>query len=436
LSQNQLAVDDPSSQPFVTGVGGTTLQARGPRPTESVWNSGGTIVGGLLQPGAGGGGISNLWPMPRYQLDAASALRVLGAGRTGAACDDAGGYCREVPDVSGNADPATGYVVYWTGGDPGEPSGWQSIGGTSAAAPVWSALLTLADASRACAGNPIGFANPALYRAAGSGYAGDFNDVLSGNNDFTSANGGRFAAGPGYDEASGLGSPNGGPLAAALCADTLKLVNPGRPRLTVHAAVSLRVRALDPRGVSINYAARGLPSGLLLNVTTGRITGHPRRTGTALIRVTAQDSEGSVSSTAFTVTVGRAPKVSRASVAGLRGRRPRVSFTVTAGRGAPPFQRLTVSLPSGLRLASTRGVAIRTRGVRHPRFRARLAGGRLQITLRRSLSELSVALSHRAVKAVSGRRARSRGRAAKLGLSIVDTGSGTSQLQSRLAAVR
>jgi hypothetical protein len=196
----------------------------------------------------------------------------------------------------------------------------------------------------------------------------------------------------------------------------------------------MRLRAVDPHGLLINYTVRGLPSHLSLGQTTGRITGRARRTGTFAVHVSGQDSEGSTSSTDFSLTVGGAPHISRASVFGLGGKRPRVSFTVTAGRSAPAFQRLSVSLPSGLKLASTRGVTLKARGVRHPRFSLHLSGGTLQIGLRHSLSELSLTLSRPAVQAVSGRRAHARARgASKLTLSLVDTGSGTSRLQTRLA---
>ncbi len=80
LPQTQLAVDDPASQPLVTGVGGTTLSTLGPRPAESVWNDAGTAAGAVLQPGAGGGGISNFWAMPTAQRTAAGSLGVLNAG--------------------------------------------------------------------------------------------------------------------------------------------------------------------------------------------------------------------------------------------------------------------------------------------------------------------------------------------------------------------
>ena len=80
LPQTQPAVDDPASQPLVTGVGGTTLSALGPRPTETVWNQAGTVATAALQPGAGGGGVSGFWAMPAAQRDAASSLGVLAGG--------------------------------------------------------------------------------------------------------------------------------------------------------------------------------------------------------------------------------------------------------------------------------------------------------------------------------------------------------------------
>ncbi len=209
LPDTSLAVDDPSSQRFVTGVGGTTLTALGPRPSEHVWNDGGSPLGGLLgiQPGAGGGGVSSFWGMPSYQANAPSVLHV---NRS---------HARESPDVSADADPNSGYLIYWNGsGSMGDtPSGWQGIGGTSGAAPLWAALFALTNASAACSGAQVGFANPKLYDAAASGYGQDFNDVTSGNNDFTGTNGGRYSAGTGYDLASGLGTPNAGSLVPALC---------------------------------------------------------------------------------------------------------------------------------------------------------------------------------------------------------------------------
>lgn len=429
----ELAVDDPSSQPFVTGVGGTTLQALGPRPAETVWNSGGNVAGSLLQPGAGGGGISSLWPMPRDQLDAAPSLGVLSAGHTGAQCQAIGAYCREVPDVAADADPTTGYVIYWSGGSIGQPAGWQSIGGTSAAVPVWVALMALADASRSCAAGPLGFAGPALYRAAANSYAGNFNDVLSGNNDFTGTNGGAFSAHPGFDQTTGLGTPNATPLAGALCAATLSLVNPGTLSLTQRARVATRLRANDARGVSINYAASGLPPGLSLVQTTGQISGHPRRTGSFVVHETAEDEQGSTAATTFRVTVGPPPRLSHVFASGLTRRHPRVHFTLTAGRGAPAFEQLKVDLPSGMRMVSGRGVSLAAHGVRRPGLRTRVSRGLLQISLRRPLSRLTVTVGRPGLRVTGGRSARSRHRGAPtLRVSALDAGSGTSTLSARL----
>jgi kumamolisin len=97
---------------------------------------------------------------------------------------------RGVPDVSGDADPETGYSVRIDGTD-------TVIGGTSAVAPLWAALITRLNAA---AGTPLGFVNPALYQSPGS-----LNDIVSGNN-------GDFSAASGWDACTGLGSPNGSRL--------------------------------------------------------------------------------------------------------------------------------------------------------------------------------------------------------------------------------
>ncbi len=209
-----LAVEDPASQPEVTGVGGTSLYAEGPPPSETSWND--------LYIGAGGGGISSAWGMPDYQRYS-GVPGIFSSYSSGTPCAaGTSGYCREVPDVSVDAAPATGYVTYYN-------SGWHGYGGTSTAAPVWAAVIALADASgmSGCSPKtPLGFANPLLYYvAAGPGYADAFNDITVGdNNQFGS---GAYPATAGYDMASGLGTPRatdgtapGSPpgLVAQLCA--------------------------------------------------------------------------------------------------------------------------------------------------------------------------------------------------------------------------
>jgi subtilase family serine protease len=268
LPNFNLAVDDPSSQPFVTAVGGTTLSSLGPRPTEQVWNDGGGL-GGLFgtAPGAGGGGKSSLWAMPSYQSGAPASLHVNQSG------------ARETPDVSADADPNTGYLIYWNGshGVQGQPSGWQGIAGTSAAAPVWTSAVALINASKACNGALVGFANPALYEAAASAYGQDFNDITRGNNDFTGTNGGKYAAGTGFDLASGLGTPNAAALIDTLCRNATRI---GAPRISGSSLSG--VGAARPRlrlTVTAGKAAPGvrtisirLPGGLRFARKTGQVT--------------------------------------------------------------------------------------------------------------------------------------------------------------------
>ncbi len=99
------------------------------------------------------------------------------------------------------------------------------MGGTSISTPTWAAVVALADSSPACAGRPVGFANPALYALAATAYAANFGDVTVGSNGFDRVPG--FAAGPGYDMASGLGTPDARSLVPALCGDG---ADPGHSR--------------------------------------------------------------------------------------------------------------------------------------------------------------------------------------------------------------
>ena len=435
VPQTQLAVDDPASQPYVMGVGGTTLSAVGPRPTESVWNDGGGQLSPLLQPGAGGGGISNLWQMPPAQRDAASSLNVLGAGVTGSDCGDPGGYCREVPDVAADADPATGYVIYWngTGSQPGQPTRWQAIGGTSAASPVWAAFIALADSSRGCAkAGPLGYVLPALYRAASSSYASDFNDVQTGNNDFTQTNGGLYAAHPGYDEASGLGSPNGAALASNLCPDTLRITNPGSQRSAAQSTVSLRLRAQDVRGATVRFRSIGLPSGLSVDQTTGRISGQIKHAGTYHVIVAAVDGQASVAAAKLTWTVGGATRILDPSLTGTADHRPTLSFTVAAGRGSPALLDLTVTMPKELALTSARGVRL-TSGSGRPRYTAQATDGALVITLRRAFGRVRIVLSYPELRVAAGRHPDSSGRqAAELAVQVTNASRGSSRVRAHV----
>jgi kumamolisin len=175
-------VDFPASSPNVLACGGTTLVASGNNITsETTWNE------LANNEGATGGGISDVFPLPSWQN---------GAGVPPSANPNQN-VGRGVPDVSGDADPTTGYVTLVDG----QPD---VIGGTSAVAPLWAGLIALINES---IGKPAGLINPLLYQNAST--AGDFNDVTAGNN-------GAYSAGPGWDACTGLGSPIGAQVAAAL----------------------------------------------------------------------------------------------------------------------------------------------------------------------------------------------------------------------------
>jgi kumamolisin len=184
VSNGDLTVDFPSSSPNVTGCGGTTLDlsASNTITSEVAWNE-------LAEnEGATGGGVSQVFPLPAWQQNANVPKAPNGSAGRG------------VPDVAGDADPTTGYNVLVDGQA-------AVIGGTSAVAPMWAGLLILLNQSL---GKPVGFLNATLY-TIGS-VAGALHDITQGNN-------AGYDAGPGWDACTGLGSPNGTKLLAALKAE-------------------------------------------------------------------------------------------------------------------------------------------------------------------------------------------------------------------------
>lgn len=179
-----ISVDDPASQPYVVGVGGTRLSTdgNGNYLGETTWN------GGTPQSGAGGGGISTLWTIPSWQQAAATASQALGSAVSTT--------MRNVPDVSLDADPQTGYAIYFQGQ-------WTIFGGTSCAAPIYAGFTALVNQARAAHGlGALGLPQPALYQLGGqtSNYSADFNDVADGSTNLF------YHAVTGYDDATGLGS--------------------------------------------------------------------------------------------------------------------------------------------------------------------------------------------------------------------------------------
>ena len=226
-------VADPASQPWVTSVGGTSLESFNPDanpdpnyPTgvETVWNvddlcNASANEGGAPgffwcgATGAGGGGSSQFWGRPLYQVGPGVNNAYTQHGPSQCVLAKAGQPCREVPDVSANADPYTGYAEYCAG-DPSTnsecatftgsdvPAGWLAIGGTSLSSPLWSAVI----ADRVSAsGFRVGNANPLLYLLFNLDADGYFHDI-TGDRQSTNNNG-LFPTTPGYDLATGIGTP-------------------------------------------------------------------------------------------------------------------------------------------------------------------------------------------------------------------------------------
>ena len=174
-------VDFPASSPFALGCGGTKLTAAGTTiASEVVWNE-------SSDSSATGGGISDFFPVPAYQ----SATGIPGSANPG------GAKGRGVPDVSGDADPVTGYQIRVDGQE-------LVFGGTSAVAPLWAGLIALMNQKL---GHPVGFLNPLLYGSLVDTDA--LRDITSGSN-------GVYAAKSGWDPCTGWGSPNGTKLLKAL----------------------------------------------------------------------------------------------------------------------------------------------------------------------------------------------------------------------------
>ncbi len=181
VADGALHCDFPASEPYVLACGGTSLlgdTSTGAITSERVWND---------SMGATGGGISDVYAIPDYQTNAGVPVGLFGASRG-------------IPDVAGNADPATGYQTRVNG----VPT---VMGGTSAVAPLWAALVCrLAQG----VGKRFGTLQVNLYAGISPGATtAGFRDIISGHN-----NG--YSAAAGWDACTGLGSPNGAALLTRL----------------------------------------------------------------------------------------------------------------------------------------------------------------------------------------------------------------------------
>jgi kumamolisin len=186
VNDGKAHVDFPASSPWAIGCGGTAITVSGKRITsETVWNDGNS---------GGGGGISDLFPVPSFQQSVKLPPSV-NDGKIGR---------RGVPDVAADAAPDTGYRLV-VGGQT------QVVGGTSAVAPLWAGLVALINQKNS---KPVGFMLPFLYA-----HPDTLRQVTTGNN-IPSDSAIGYRAGVGWNACTGLGVTNGQALLEALLAQS------------------------------------------------------------------------------------------------------------------------------------------------------------------------------------------------------------------------
>ena len=188
-------VQYPGSDPWVLGVGGTTIgNIVGVSCDEWAWNDSFSF-GGFSGTGASGGGVSDYFPQPGYQVDAGVPVSV-NDGHRG----------RGVPDVSANASPNSGYPFILGGAPSIFPAN-----GTSASAPLWAGLIAVLNAAL---GQNVGFINPVIYALNGTGFRDILPEPGAADNSFAGVTG--YPVTPGWDAVTGWGSPRGVTLLNAL----------------------------------------------------------------------------------------------------------------------------------------------------------------------------------------------------------------------------
>jgi hypothetical protein len=436
----ELSVLNPAGQPFATGVGGSNVFTVGKegdqffvpggaeQPTEGVWSEGIQSEGG-----ATGGGLSKEFAMPSYQSGAAGSLGVINSSSTANPSPCGTTFCREVPDVSAIADGRTGYVVLTNGS-------WGVAGGTSAAAPLWAAFTSLANALPACRGIPIGFANPSLYSIAGSSYLSNFRDVATADPfDERATNNpegtGMFPVGPNYDMATGIGAPLGPTLAASLCAQASPVYavgvgNPGTQAGTVGTPVSLQIAGSDSGALPLSFSAAGLPAGLSIS-PSGLISGVPTTAQATTVTVVAGDSKANAGSTAFVWSIAipiAPPTASRVSLTGVSKRKAKLKFTVGAGGNAPAFKSIAVKLPKGLSFARSsktllKGILVKGANGKKIKVKVKVGRGVLTITLAKSTRKATFTIANPAISvsaALAKKVKKHKVRALNIGVTVTD----------------
>src|SRR5436190_5558626 len=244
---NGAGVEWPAVSPYVLAVGGTTLylDSNGNRTSETAWSG-------------SGGGISSFYSEPAYQNGWQTSNR------------------RGVPDVSYLADPNTGVLVY-----DAVNGGWFVVGGTSASAPQWAALVALANELRANTGTtPLGSFNSLIYPLAKGSTTTPYTINPAYFYDVTQGSNGGYNAGAPYDFVTGLGSPVANALVPALAPSTQNpdfalSATPASQIVTAGASTSYTISASSVGGFSstINLSLSGLPSGSTASFSPQSVNG-------------------------------------------------------------------------------------------------------------------------------------------------------------------
>jgi subtilase family serine protease len=320
------SVQWPAVSPNVVAVGGTTLTYSGSgNRSETTWSD-------------TGGGVSQFTATPSYQNNTVPGITTLAH--------------RSVSDVAFNANPNSGqYVAIMPSGSSNVQ--WVSAGGTSIGSPQWAGLFAVANAMRALSSKPVlGDPHATLYDqigAASGSYASNFLDVTQGSNGSCNT----CTAKVGYDQVTGLGTPNAGSLLTTLSgagvAASAPVIASAGVSGTVGTALTFTVSVTNSNPVT--FSLSGAPNGMTIN-SAGTVTWTTPVAGSYAVTVTAKDSKtGLTGSGIYTVTIAgaKAPVVNSASIAGKAG--TALSYTVSVSDSNSVTYSLS-GAPSGMSISS------------------------------------------------------------------------------------
>lgn len=324
-----MEVEWPSASSNVLAVGGTSLTYSGTgNRSEVAWSQ-------------TGGGISAYIATPKYQ-----ANTVPGMGTA---------VRRTVADVSFNANPSTGQYVASI--NPGSSTAnWISAGGTSLSTPQWAGLIAIVNAQRLAAGKALlGAPHTMLYGNVASvsgNYASAFLDITSGSHGTCAT----CSAKTGYDQATGLGTPNVTNLLSQLSNTSVAAAPPSISSATIsgETGTALTYTVAASGSNPLSFSLSGAPTGMSIS-SAGILTWATPVVGTYSVTVIAKDSVANLSSQAvitIKITAPVPPSITAASVNGTVGQA--LSFNISATGGNPLTYSLT-GAPTGMTV-NTSGV--------------------------------------------------------------------------------